>query len=281
MNPDQLQELSADEIAQLDMRAIGNVILERTVTLSTDVNRQIIKPISVWLDDPDFLKKYEVVLEDRIDWAAYKRNQREWTEQQRLIAAERLRLYWQEIRRKQNLKRDMAKMLSIPNQSRSPPDGCGTAHEISADYLTAALIPFSPKEHTRLETLRQLEQSRTFSLSNRLPWKAILASELTEEKDFTDLPTYLPENPGLDTVAKLQHLLQLETDGIILTTQEEPFGTITLAPQMSDPIPLGPSFTIIDSDGTIYRFNWKTLSDAQKNKVIADIKAGRILARCS
>jgi len=277
MNQAALQELSAGEIAEIDMRAMANVILDRTVTLSTDVNQQIIKPISKWLDDPDFLKKYEVLLEDRIDWAAYKRNQREWTKQQRMIAAERLRLYWQEIRRKRSLKSEMAKLLS----NRSSPDEFEDASYESADYLSAILSPFSPKEQIRLVTIRQLEQSRTQSPSNLIPWKAILSSEIDSEKDFSDLPSYIPENIGLDTVAKLQHLLQLETDGLILTTQEEPFGRIVMAPQMSDPIPLGPAFTIIDSDGTIYRFNWKTLSDAQKNKVIADIKAGRILARCS
>ncbi len=277
MNQEALQELSPDEQRGLDMRAAGNIILERTVTLSTDVNKQIILPISKWLDDPDFLKKYEVVLEDRIDWAAYKRNQREWTKQQRMIAAERLRLYWQEIRRNRNLKSEMAKLLS----NRNPPNECDDEPEPSADYLSGVLSPFSPKEQTRLETLRQLEQSRTQCPSTLIPWKAILSSEIDSKKDFSDLPSYIPENIGLDTVAKLQHLLQLETDGLILTTQEEPFGRIVLAPQMSDSIPLGPSFTIIDSDGTIYRFNWKTLSDAQKSKVIADVKEGRIFARCS
>ena len=277
MNQAALQELSAGEIAEIDMRAMANVILDRTVTLSTDVNQQIIKPISEWLDDPDFLKKYEVVLEDRIDWAAYKRNQRKWTRQQRLIAAERLRLYWQEIRKKRYFKSDIAKLLS----NRSRPNECDEDPRSGADHLTAILSPFSPKEQTRLVTIRQLEQSQTQSPSNLIPWKAILSSEIDSEKDFSDLPSYISENIGLDTVAKLQHLLQLETDGLILTTQEEPFGRIVMAPQMSDPIPLGPSFTIIDSDGAIYRFNWKTLSDAQKNKVIADIKAGRILVRCS
>ena len=277
MNQAALQELSAGEIAEIDMRAMANVILDRTVTLSTDVNQQIIKPISEWLDDPDFLKKYEVVLEDRIDWAAYKRNQRKWTRQQRLIAAERLRLYWQEIRKKRYFKSDIAKLLS----NRSRPNECDEDPRSGANHLTAILSPFSPKEQARLETMRQFDHSRTLAPSNLLPWKAIILSEIDAEKDFTELPCYIPENPSLDTVAKLQYLLQLETDGLILTTQEEPFGRIVMAPQMSDPIPLGPSFTIIDSDGTIYRFNWKTLSDAQKNKVIADIKAGRILARCS
>ena len=193
MNQAALQELSAGEIAEIDMRAMANVILDRTVTLSTDVNQQIIKPISKWLDDPDFLKKYEVLLEDRIDWAAYKRNQREWTKQQRMIAAERLRLYWQEIRRKRSLKSEMAKLLS----NRSSPDEFEDASYESADYLSAILSPFSPKEQIRLVTIRQLEQSRTQSPSNLIPWKAILSSEIDSEKDFSDLPSYIPENIGL------------------------------------------------------------------------------------
>jgi hypothetical protein len=46
-------------------------------------------------------------------------------------------------------------------------------------------------------------------------------------------------------------------------------------------MPEGSSFTIMDANGTPYGFDWKTLTAAQRERVIADLKDGRILARCS
>lgn len=269
-----IQELSESEIAELDMRAVAELILERTVTLSAVVNKEIIKPISEWLDDPEFLKKYEIILEQKIDWAAYKRNQREWTRQQRQIAAQRLRLYWQEIRRKRHLKKEMSMIL---NKNRTPPDiHDKSIVENGKDLLTPALFPFSPKEHKRFDTLRQLEQSRTIPLSNRLPWEAMLSSDIGTPIEFEDLPLYIKENQILDTVAKLQNLLQLETVQKIRLTQNEPFGRIKLIPEGLNRSPKDSWFTILDASGTSNEFDWKNLNIKQRKKIIDDIKDGEI-----
>jgi hypothetical protein len=77
MTPETIQnELTDSEIAELDMRAIGNVILDWTIDLRKAVYAQILEPISEWLDDPDFLKKYAVINDTGANWAEYKQKQR-------------------------------------------------------------------------------------------------------------------------------------------------------------------------------------------------------------
>jgi len=71
-----LQNLTAKEMAIIDIRMAANFLIDRTLTLSQAVNTEILIPISEWIDDPDFLKKYASVLEDKIDWAKLTRNQR-------------------------------------------------------------------------------------------------------------------------------------------------------------------------------------------------------------
>ena len=50
-------ELSEEEILDIDIRAMGNVIHDRAFALSRQVNEDLLRPISQWLDDPDFLSQ--------------------------------------------------------------------------------------------------------------------------------------------------------------------------------------------------------------------------------
>jgi hypothetical protein len=272
----EMQILFPEEIQKLDMRAIANMLLDSTVSLSKRTNDELLQPISEWLDDPDFLKKYEQILEDQIDSAGYKRKQREWTRQEKMLAAERLRLYWQEIHRKKNLRKELSTLLG---QSRlSMDNGEESRLRISSNFLSPILSPFSPLEHRRAELSQEFEQVTQISISDKLPWKAILSSEIKGVTDIKDLTIYYPENPKADIAAKLQHLLQMETDGNITLIQDEPFGEISIAPVGVEP---ENSITITDQKGESYRFDWNELSDNHRSKVIADALNNEIICRCA
>jgi hypothetical protein len=271
-----MQILSPEEIEQLDMRAIANVLLDSTVNLSKRTNDELLEPISDWLDDPDFMKKHAIILEDQVDWADYKRRQREWTKQEKMLAAERLRLYWQEIHRKKNLRKELSKLLGHSRLSMDNDEEPKLS--ISPNFLSPILSPFSPVEQRRAEILQEFEQITQVSISDKIPWKAILSSEIKSLTNIQDLHTYYPENPKTDIAAKLQHLLQMEMDGNLTLLQTEPFGEISIAPTGIEP---EGTITITDQEGESFDFDWNELSDNQRSKVIADIKNNEIICRCA
>ena len=71
------------------------------------------------------------------------------------------------------------------------------------------------------------------------------------------------------------HLLQMETEGLIQIYQSEPFDEIEVNLQRSNH--LGGSVTIKDQAGEEYNLDWSELSDAQRNKLIVDLKQHVIL----
>jgi len=257
------------ETPGLDMRLWGNIIYEKALNLSRKVNRELLEPISKWLDDPDFMKRHAVVIENDIpNWAEYKRRQRKWTEQQRKLAAQRLRLYWQEIHARKRHKKYINSL--IPRGSPRPPPMLDTG----SDFLSPIVAPFSPLEQTRQETLKLFQQARTLSITNLLPWRILITSELKEPKTLNELPEYTDYKQ--DKIAKLQHILHLEMEGRIRLRQNIPFGKITI--ELMD-IPEEKYITIKDQCGQEYLFDWNDLSDNQRNKIIADIKANKVLCR--
>ncbi|MBW2635290.1 MAG: hypothetical protein JRE14_14435 [Deltaproteobacteria bacterium] len=267
--------LTPQETGIVDMRAAGDTILNLTVNLSKKTNKQLLEPISGWIDDPDFMKRHSVILEDRIDWKAYKRKQRKWTRQQKLLAAERLKSYWREIRYRRDIRKELSRILSdkkLPQNSADVP-----IPVMNEDFLSPILQPFNPAEHTMRETENEFRIAKKLSPSEILPWRLILQYLIKDEVIFEDLPQYLPDSAN-DTTAKFINLLYLETDGDIKICQDEPFGQVSIQPNEIDAEPKG-LFIIKDRGGSEYGFDWKELSDAQRGKVIADILKGRILCK--
>jgi len=87
-------------LAQDNMHCLGSLIFDIVFDLSRRINEELLRPMSRWLDDPDWLDRFRVY-EDRMpNWAEYKRKQRHWKKHQRLLMAERLRRYWQAVRNK-------------------------------------------------------------------------------------------------------------------------------------------------------------------------------------
>jgi len=268
---------------------MGQLIYDQTFTLSKKINHELLEPISQWLEDSDWMVRFQVYEKDIPNWAEYKRRQREWNEAQKQILADRMKAYWQEIHRRKNLRAEISAI--IPRTRMQANDN---SEESTSTYLTAILEPLSPQGEKKTETYERFIQARQLSAADILPWKLIIQSHLNtspQSVPFTALPSYF-DNKKADTAAKLSHLLFLESEGKLTLSQHEPFGQILIEPgnQNSDNInnpckdnseqPDG-SFIIIDQHAEEYPLNWHELSDAQKNKVIADLKDNRIICKTS
>lgn len=267
-----ISELTDKDLTETNMCYLGNIIYGKAFALSKKVNTELLKPISEWLDNPDWMERFKVNEGNTPNWGDYKRKQRQWSKQQKAMARDRLKRYWQEIRKKQSFRSELYNIISGASPRGSP------QMDITSYSLTSIIAPFSPKEQQRAETNIEFQQARELSISNLLPWQVLITSEFNS-KDllrFTALKTYVEENPKFDTVAKLQHLLQMETEGKIKLQQAEPYGEISI--ESIDP-DQELTITVKDQSGRHYEFDWCVLSDAQRNKVIADIKANKILCK--
>ena len=263
------RNLSKKEIGEIDFRVIGNLVLARTKTLSLAVNRELLEPISQWLNDQSWFERFKISDKDIPNWAEYKRQQRLWTRQQRILAAERLRLYRQEIIKKRKLRHELSKIVGKARPKEAYP------HRFRPDFIVPIAAPFSPPEQHKEKTRQQFLQSLSFPVSGLLPWKLLITTELTKTKKLRDLEDYCPDK-RLDFACKIMHLLQMETEGKIRITQEKPFGDITLESleKLQDT-----SITVTDQLGTNYDFDWQNLTDGQRKKIISDIHKHRILCK--
>lgn len=271
MDPKQiLSELTPDEIEELDFRAMGNLILNRTITLSQSVNDELLDPVSEWLDDPDFMKKFTVTMDSTAcNWAAYKRQTRQWTRQQKHLAQERLKLYWQVIHQKKKLRQEISRLIGKPCPAQqncfSPIHG----------FLLPIIKPFSRPEQARMDLERKFSKAMNLSVSNLLPWCAILTADTTTEKNFSDLKTYLPEDKKKDRICKLMTLLHLENDGVISLNQKEPFEDFKIRPKSIGRTQI----SIKDRRGNKWEQDWAGLCTEEKNKLIEKIKSRQVICR--
>jgi len=263
------RNLSKKEIGELDFRVIGNLVLTRAKTLSLAVNRELLEPISRWLNDSSWLERFKMSNKEIPDWGKYKRQQRLWTRQERALAAERLKVFRQEIIKKRRLRHELGKIIDKARQKGA------YSHQFREGFIVPIASPFSPPEQHIRETQQKFLQSLSFPLSYRLPWKLLITTELTKTKKFGDLEDYCSDK-RLDSACKIMHLLQMETEGKIRLTQENPFGDITLE---SIEKPQDVSITVTDEHGKNYDFDWEDLSHDQRKKIISDIHKHRILCK--
>ena len=304
-----LNNLTPQEIAQLDLRIAGKLIKDLAFMLSRKLNHELLEPMSKWIDDPDWMIHFRVYEDTIPNWAEYKRQQREWTKQQKNLFRQRMKIYWQDFQKKRNMRREVANLLNSEKGSSyySINNAENQESEITKtrNYLTSILQIYSPPEENKRNTHMEFMQAMKRSISNLLPWRTILLTELNENpRDtmrFNDFKTRYMENPKKDIASKLMHLLQLDSEGEITLSQSEHFGDICISletktisiPLFSnhadacDSKPKGSdtyssitnnwNIIIKDSEGLIYNFDWQTLSNTQRNKVIADIKNNKIL----
>lgn len=314
----ELPNLTPEEISLLDLRIAGKLIKDQALALSHKVNNELMQPISNWLDDPDWMTRFKVYEDNLPNWAEYKRNQREWSQQQRDLFRQRMKMYWQEIHRKRNLKSEVAKMLKSSRVSTDNADNADNAESKRNSnskyaYLSPILTPYSPPEEHKRNTHQEFMQALSASVSNLLPWRTILLSEIQEHTSnetmtLNKMKTYYMEDPRKDISSKLMHLLQLDTEGAITLSQSEPFGDICISSEtktVSSPLfsnrtdthesthdsnqhpyqhPKGSDtyssiIMIKTRDGKSEDVDWQQLSNAQRSKVVADIKDNKILCK--
>ena len=263
------RHLSKKEMGEIDFRVIGNLVLARTKTLSLAVNRDLLEPISRWLNDSSWLKRFKLCDKEIPDWGKYKRQQRLWTKQQRILAAERLRLYRQEIIKKRKLRHELSKIVGKTNPGRI------CSHQFRRGFIVPIASPFSPPEQHKEKTRQKFLQSLSFPVSDLLPWKLLITTELTKTQKFGDLEDYCSDK-RIDSACKIMHLLQMESEGKISLTQEKAFGDITLK---SLEKPQDSTITVTDEHGKNYDFDWQDLTDGQRKKIINDIHKHKILCK--
>ena len=263
------RHLSKKEMGEIDFRVIGNLVLARTKTLSLAVNRDLLEPISRWLNDSSWLKRFKLCDKEIPDWGKYKRQQRLWTKQQRILAAERLRLYRQEIIKKRKLRHELSKIVGKTNPGRI------CSHQFRRGFIVPIASPFSPHEQHKQKTRQKFLQSLSFPVSDLLPWKLLITTELTKTKKLRDLEDYCPDK-RMDSACKIMHLLQMESEGKIKLAQEEAFGDITLQSLQKQQ---DTQITVTDEHGKNYDFDWQDLTDGQRKKIISDIHKHRILCK--
>jgi len=267
------EELSCKEITETNMHMLGNLIYGIAMTLSQKVNEELLGPISQWMDDPDWMNRFKIIEDHTPNWAAYKRKQRRWSKQQKYLAAERLKLYRQEILTKRSFRHEISKMIG----RAQPRQNVGL--KFDHNFIAPIISSFSPPEQRKVETQLQFQQALSLSVSDLLPWKLLLMAELSEiqqTKRLTELKTHYPEDKKKDIVSKFIHLLELEKEGEVTTGQEKPFGDITI--RLSQP-QIEATITVTDQHGFDYTFEWFELGANQKAKIIDDIKTYKILCK--
>ena len=111
-------------------------------------------------------------------------------------------------------------------------------------------------------------------MASRIPWRPILVTEILANSDFSKLRNYCPKNTKQDIACKLIHLLEMDMEGKISISQEEPFGEIKI--DFHDQhIPT--TLTVMDTHGRSYKFDWLDLNQKQRDKIITDLLNNHVL----
>lgn len=261
-------QLSEREITELEFRMVGGMILGKSKELSQKVNDEILTPISIWLNDKDFVSKWKTSTEEP-NWAAYKRDQREWD----------LRAAHEALRIKRERERQVRELLKEGILTRTAPPR-SDSYTIETLPLSAFFAPFSPASQAKDDLNRQFEKTLERSTFWLMPWQPILSVEIGTGTTFSALPTHPDKDLAKSIkIAKIQHLLHMEQEGQVSISQMEPSGEITITPLKGEAEYPEGSLKITTKDGGSFDRDWNNLSDAQRNKVIADSMDGTILCR--
>jgi len=265
----EIKDIPLNNIRGLDIGMLGELIYCKSSAISERVNKELLEPISKWLDDPKWIKRFNTQNKD-YNWASYKRKQRQWNKEQRRLLTERMRNYWDEIRRKRALLKNLRK---IRQSTTEPSTG---RYEFQNEFISPIVSPFSPTEQMKSQTRCEFLHAPCLSESAILPWKAMLICDLKHAKQFRDLKVYYTKNRKSDAAFKLIHLLELEKEGKIALDQEKPFDDIIITPIQTD---CKATVTVKDKHGRHYEFNWSELNPDQQNKLINDMTTYKILNR--
>lgn len=295
--------MTSETLSRFDMIAYGNVIKKWAFDLSNRINHQIITPISQWLDDPDMLKRWQVLEDSGYDWAKLKREQRSFD---RSVQAEKLKLWNEHQRQLKAFRKDAAAIIGSLKECPSNPNTQLRNYSNTQSNIqipNELFIPFSPYEQHRQVTLQTFQKAQGQPIISLIPWREILIKHLFTPhtrahthahthahnmhnqqnktnpnipKKLSELPAYL-NNPKQDLAGKFIHLLQLESEGTINLSQDTHCGEIEITPLHEPKNKSDQSITITNQDGQTKSISTINLSDDQINGIIAQIQNNEIL----
>jgi len=263
------KELTEKEILKIDMRFLGDIIFGQAKSLSLRVNNELLEPINFWLSDSDWIKGFQNQDISGPDWAKYKRVSRQWTKQQRYLAQERLKQYWQAIRQKKDLRQEISRLIGKPCAGQK------NSFRGTGDFLLPIIKPFTRHEQNRIDLEKEFLKAMDISLSYLLPWSVMLTTDIKAEKKFSELKVYLHEDKKMDKICKLMNLLQLENDGVISLNQTEPFEDFKI--QIKECVTS--QISLKDRCGNEWDQDWFELSNEDRNKMIEEIKSHQIICK--
>lgn len=254
-------------------REAGINIYNRTRLLTHKLNTELLTPISVWIDDPSFTIK----IENSINWAKIKRQQRQWTKTQRALASERLRQYWVKINNLKILRKKVSALLKKPKQNDASPLYLSTK---SMSVLSNFLNPFTSHIYERRKIAQEFRDVQFTIVSRKLPWRSLLSHSLQGKSPanpttFKSLPIFWKQNLKSDKISKFQTLLQMDSEGLISLLQVEHFGEIKISLMGH----INSRFMVKDNQGRQHFFDLLNLNKKQREKIINDVSEQKIICR--
>ena len=91
-------ESDYQQFEQINIQRWGDIVYSKAMALSKKVNDDLLLPIGKWINDPGWVKKFQIIEDHVPNWSVYKRGQRDRIKRLKVLGQERLRNYWQEIR---------------------------------------------------------------------------------------------------------------------------------------------------------------------------------------
>ena len=142
-------------------------------------------------------------------------------------------------------------------------------NELQTDFISSVVAPFSPIERYREEIAHEFRQACKLSISNILPWSTLIEFEVSNNGClvFDRLRVFVPSNHKLERISKFQHLLHMENEGKICLKQTEHSSEIRIISKSKS---RKLEISIKDRRGQMYCFDWKRLTDSQRDKIIMD-----------
>ena len=267
-----------DHFSRIDFIYWGNVILEKALRINETINKELLRPIAGWLNEPEWLKQFTFNESTQYHWADYKKRARQLTKKERFLKAERLRSYWHELRRRRNLREEVRALLTGNKIVKNDERLILAADDFDRSALPEICKPFSPQALAHRHCKFEFERSREYPLLS-IPWKTILIAELTELKTaeilFSNFEQYCPKSSKRrETVFKFQTLLDMDNQNEIELSQKMHLGAINIENNSASDNTV---FTIKERSGNSCHLDWRQLSLRQRQHVVQDLLTNKII----
>ena len=282
MNLSEIKSILSDkEISQINFAVLGSMILKAAKDIKQRFITEIAPTIASWLDDKDFSKGLMLDPDKAYDFAAYKRQQRTFTELQRLAAIENLKAYREAVKKKKKLWQRVREIIPRSKDNSRAALHCPNK-ETEVQFLTSLISPFCPSYKRKVDTAFEFIHAHVVPISRRYPYQPFIRLELKEKGsaiEFNNFQSLYPEDSRFERSARLQHLLHMETDGLLTISQDTHLGTLIVTESEKRAGEEIPKLQIKTMDGKEITGDLARLSDQARSELIADIKNRRILCK--